>query len=152
MSDPSPPMYQFSNAPAPAMNTASLLAMPSMPSMKLKRLIAHTIARTANTRPAQISAAPGDPLVCHVTPPITATAMAAAAKWTTSRARAGKVNRSSRAPTPATASAPNPSAAASRGAKPPARDSHRSDAMNTATIAAPPPRGVGRVWELRSEG
>jgi len=98
--------YQFSQAPALHTNAASLPAIPSMPSMKLKRFADHTRINTAMTLASQLPCKPHLASSICGTSPRSTTAKIAARSCTPNRTFARSGPRSSRYPMNATAPPP----------------------------------------------
>ncbi len=128
-------------------------AIPSMPSMKLKALMSPTIQRTVSGQAAMPrSNPPNDPRSTRSTGPKTAVAATAAAICTKNLTRIGTGFRSSNQLTAATASAGSTAPANEKSDSGWSTAASRAAADTTATIASPPPRGVGNAWLPRSFG
>ena len=147
---PPAPIMRASAAPVAA---AVIPAIPSIPSMKLNALVSPTTQIIVSGHPSTPnSMIPKRPRSTRSTGPKKPTAMAAAPTWTRSRVRVESGRMSSRQLIAATANAGS-SSIASCGPLLGSRIAMIIAAIVvTATIARPPPRGVGRAWLLRELG
>src|SRR5215472_15968218 len=128
--------------------TAWLAASPSMPSIKLNRLIHQT---QSNPIPLKTTADPGHPSSPSCDPGRTHMPSATAAHWANRRSSGERPRTSSIQETipsrPAASEIP-----ATPGAAHPPRARPSQANITAPTNAIPPPRGVGTLWDDRSFG
>ena len=121
---------------------ACAAANPSMPSMKLNRLIDHTMASAPTIQPSAPSstAPPGQGRAGN--PPLASSSIAAAPKWKPRRLIAERPRRSSRKPARATRLPPTSQAKESSRVSRAKIAAAAATTSVTDTIARPPPRGA----------
>jgi len=133
-------------ASAAADTAAVIPAIPSMPSMKLKAFVRPTIQSSVSGQAAgPKSSLPNEPRSTPSTGPSTATARPAQPRCTANRMRFGSDRTSSSQLTAAITSAGSSTPHTGRIASGCKRQATALAAAVTATIASPPPRGVGRL-------
>src|SRR5690606_34004427 len=139
---------RYANKP-PMVDTtsASDAAMPSIPSMKLKRLISQTTPSAPRTQPAAPSVSSPPPSSSEGRPPSSPSASDAAIKCTAARTSAETCRLYSTTPDPAISAPPATSAMNSVRSIQPRPYAALKPATRPAKMPIPPPRGVGSLCE-----